>query len=76
MGSFREKLASTDVLCKKCDVQLTPDGAAINLKCLACLDLPSPQRTVNFTEKDVAFTAYYVEIANYTSVLVQGTENF
>ncbi|CAG9773301.1 unnamed protein product [Ceutorhynchus assimilis] len=68
-------VVASEALCKSCDLQLTPDGVAVNLKCICCHDFPSLERSVNLIERDLVLTAYFVQIANYTSVIVTGQEN-
>ncbi|KAJ8955751.1 hypothetical protein NQ318_008624, partial [Aromia moschata] len=65
-----------EVQCKKCDLRLTPDRTAVVVQCSHCFDIPSPDRKANRTEKDILYKAYFIQISNYTSVDVTGTENF
>ncbi|KAL1516602.1 hypothetical protein ABEB36_000496 [Hypothenemus hampei] len=60
--------SSPNALCQNCDVQLTPDGNAVNLKCYSCYDLANEQYWANLTEQELIYTTYYVEISNYTSL--------
>ncbi|XP_050301629.1 uncharacterized protein LOC126739854 isoform X1 [Anthonomus grandis grandis] len=69
------QVSSTDAVCTSCDVKVTPDGGAVNMKCIGCHELPTPEHAANGSEKELIFTVYYMEIANYTSVNVQGSEN-
>lgn len=62
--------------CQGCDVQLTPDGTAVNFKCSNCYDLPDTHRDADLSPRDLIYTTYFIEIANYTSVNVSGRENF
>ncbi|CAH1105493.1 unnamed protein product [Psylliodes chrysocephalus] len=65
-----------DVLCRRCDLKLTADGVGVLLECNYCLDVPSPLRVADSTVKDIQYKVFFVQIANYTSVEVTGSEYF
>ncbi|CAG9855981.1 unnamed protein product [Phyllotreta striolata] len=65
-----------DVLCKRCDLKLTSDGLGVLIECCYCLDVASPNREADRELKDIQYKAYFIQISNYSSVDVIGSENF